>query len=58
MLLAYGVGAIAGAQASGRLTDHYGGVRVLTIGYIILSGTLAALGGIATFSIHILKGQG
>lgn len=47
MLLIYGVGAIVGAQLSGRLTDRFGGVRVLLAGYAVLAATLATLAGLS-----------
>lgn len=53
LLLAYGVGAVVGAQASGRLTDRYSGTRVLAIGYIVMASTLAMLGGLATLSLAL-----
>ncbi|WP_020657328.1 MFS transporter [Amycolatopsis benzoatilytica] len=47
MLLLYGVGAIVGAQLSGRLTDRFGGTRVLVAGYSVMVCALAALGGLS-----------
>jgi MFS transporter, DHA1 family, inner membrane transport protein len=44
MLLLYGIGAVAGAAASGRLVDRFGGVAVLTGGYAVLAIALAAFG--------------
>ncbi|MBM9461844.1 MFS transporter [Aeromicrobium sp. YIM 150415] len=44
MLFLYGVGAIVGAQSSGRLTDRFGGTAVLLTGYTAMAGTLLALG--------------
>lgn len=50
MLLLYGIGAVAGAQASGGLTDRYGGVAVLTTGYAVMIITLASFGLLAWWS--------
>lgn len=47
MLFVYGIGAILGAQISGRLTDRLGGVPVLIVGYIMMAVTLAAFTGLA-----------
>ncbi|WP_129838782.1 MFS transporter [Streptomyces sp. RFCAC02] len=44
MLFLYGVGAVAGAQSSGRLTDRFGGTRVLVVGYAVMTCTLVAFG--------------
>ncbi|MGJ0184300.1 MFS transporter [Corynebacterium glyciniphilum] len=44
LLFLYGVGAVAGAQTSGRLTDRFGGTRVLIVGYSVMFLTLLVLG--------------
>lgn len=44
LLFFYGVGAVSGAQLSGRLTDRWGGSRVLGVGYLTMSVALVALG--------------
>ena len=44
MLLLYGVGAVMGAQSSGRLTDKFGGTRVLVVGYALMACALLAFG--------------
>lgn len=53
MLFIYGIGAILGAQISGRLTDRFGGVPVLVVGYITLVVTLAALTGLALLPMAV-----
>lgn len=47
MLFLYGLGAVVGAQSSGRLTDRFGGTRVLIVGYAVMAVTLAALGSLS-----------
>src|SRR5699024_7632379 len=53
MLLAYGVGAVIGAQSSGRLADRYGGTRVLIAGYTVMTLGLAAFGTLAATPLVI-----
>lgn len=53
MLFLYGVGAVAGAQASGRLTDRFGGFRVLFVGYLLMIVTLLALGTLSVVSLVV-----
>lgn len=43
MLFIYGIGAILGAQTSGKLTDRFGGVPVLVAGYTVMAITLVTL---------------
>lgn len=58
MLFLYGVGAVAGAQSSGRLTDTFGGTRVLLVGYLVMTCTLVAFGSLtlADTTLPILVG--
>lgn len=53
MLFLYGVGAVAGAQSSGRLTDRFGGTSVLIVGYTVMLCTLAALGTLTLVSASL-----
>lgn len=50
MLLLYGAGAVTGAQSSGRLTDKFGGTRVLILGYALMVCTLLAFGSLTLIS--------
>lgn len=43
LLSLYGLGALAGSLGAGAAADRFGPVRVLTVGYLALTGTLAAL---------------
>lgn len=47
MLFLYGVGAVAGAQSSGRLTDRFGGTKVLIVGYSLMVCTLLTFGSLS-----------
>ena len=51
MLFSYGIGAVIGAQSAGRLTDRFGGTRVLVVGYAVMAATLAALGSLSLSSV-------
>ncbi|SNR33319.1 Predicted arabinose efflux permease, MFS family [Haloechinothrix alba] len=53
MLFLYGVGAVAGAQSSGKLTDRFGGTRVLITGYAVMTCTLAAFGSLSLAGIAL-----
>ncbi|MDQ0376992.1 MFS transporter [Amycolatopsis thermophila] len=53
MLFLYGVGAVAGAQSAGHLTDRFGGVRVLTWGYATMTATLLVLGMLAHWHVVV-----
>ncbi|MGP5292530.1 MFS transporter [Brevibacterium sp. FME17] len=50
MLFLYGAGAVTGAQSSGRLTDRFGGTRVLIVGYALMVCTLLAFGSLTLIS--------
>lgn len=50
MLLLYGAGAVTGAQSSGRLTDKFGGTKVLIVGYALMVCTLLAFGSLTLIS--------
>ncbi len=58
MLFLYGAGAVAGAQSSGRLTDKFGGTKVLIVGYAVMTCTLVAFGSLtlAHVTLPILVG--
>jgi predicted MFS family arabinose efflux permease len=58
MLFLYGVGAVAGAQSSGWLTDKFGGPAVLVVGYSVMTCTLIAFGllSLASIALPILVG--
>ncbi|MFG1949151.1 MFS transporter [Nonomuraea sp. NPDC048826] len=43
VLTAYGIGAVCGSLASGHLTDRLGSNRTLTIAYVLMALSLAAL---------------
>lgn len=47
LLFLYGVGAVVGTRVSGRLTDRYGGARVLTAGYVVMASVLVTFGVLA-----------
>lgn len=58
MLFLYGVGAVAGAQFSGGLTDRFGGAKVLIAGYAVMACTLVVFGllSLASTVLPILVG--
>lgn len=53
ILFAYGVGAVIGAQTSGRLADRYGGTRILIAGYAVMACGLAAFGALSASSLVV-----
>jgi len=53
MLFLYGLGAVAGAQSSGRLTDRLGGTKVLILGYVLMVCTLLAFGSLSLTDVTL-----